>query len=158
MKFDKNFYRKVDFWFSLGMAAVLLVFWSQIGRIKADTAKIMPAVIIVASWICCLAILCRSILTEGSGKKNRSPRKQTVCLLVTLAISIVLIMSMKIIGMYTSLFLTLTAISLSITFMEGNVTWKKVLMTIGYDLAVILVVYLLFGVFLNVAAPRGLFI
>ncbi len=158
MKLDKCFYKKIDFWFGIGMSATLFIFWSQIGKIKADTAKVMPAVIIVASWICCLFIIIKSLLSESAKKKKETPRKQTLCLLATLGLSLLFLLNIKVIGMYTSLFLTICAISLAITYMEGNVTKKKVLFAIGYDVVIIFVIYLLFGVFLDVMAPKGIFI
>lgn len=158
MKLDKCFYKKADFWFGIGMAVALLVFWTQIGKIKEDTAKVMPAVIIVASWLCCLFIIIKALFSESVKKGKATPRKQTLCLLATLGLSLILLLNIKVIGMYTSLFLTICAISLAITYMEGNMTKKKVLFAIGYDVVIILVIYLLFDVFLKVMTPRGILI
>lgn len=158
MKLDKCFYKKIDFWFGLGMAAVLFIFWAQIGRIKADTAQIMPAVIIVAAWLCCLAIIIKSLFTKSVARGKATPKKQTLCLLATLGLALVFLLNIRLIGMYTSLFLTICAISVAITYMEGNVTRNKILFAIGYDAVIILIIYLLFGVFLNVAAPKGILI
>lgn len=158
MKLDRCFYKKTDFWFGIGLAAVLLIFWSQIGKIKADTAKILPAVIIIASWICCLAIIVKSIFSQSVVKGKSTPKKQVLCLLATLGLSLVILLSCNLIGMYVSLFLTIGIISFAITYMEGTLTWKKVLFAIGYDAIIILVIYLLFGVFLKVATPKGFFI
>ena len=158
MTVDKKFFKKIDFWFGIGCAAVLLLFWTQIPKIKADAARVMPSVVIVAGWICCALIVLKAILTEEKGKKKRVPLKQTICLVVTLAISVGLILLSEVIGMYTCLFLMICCISLSIMFMEGNITTKKVLVTVGYDLIVILFVYVMFSVFLKVSAPAGILI
>ena len=140
------------------LVAVLLLFWTQIPKIKADTARVMPSVVIVAGWICCALIVLKAILTEEKGKKKRVPLKQTICLVVTLAISVGLILLSEVIGMYTCLFLMICCISLSIMFMEGNITAKKLLITVGYDLIVILFVYVMFSVLLKVSAPSGILI
>ena len=158
MTVDKKFFKKIDFWFGIGAAITLLVFWTQIPKIKADTARVMPSVVIVAGWICCVLIVLKAILTEGKEKKKSVPIKQTICLVVTLAVSVLLILLSEVIGMYTCLFLMICCISLSIVLMEGNVTVKKVLITVGYDFIVILLVYLMFDVFLKVSAPSGILI
>ena len=158
MTVDKKFFKKIDVWFGRGCAAVLLLFWTQIPKIKADTARVMPSVVIVAGWICSALIVLKAILTEEKGKKKRVPLKQTMCLVVTLAISVGLILLSEVIGMYTCLFLMICCISLSIMFMEGNITAKKVLITVGYDLIVILFVYVMFSVLLKVSAPSGILI
>lgn len=155
---DKNFYRKIDFWFGLGCAAALFVFWSQITKIKADTARVMPSVVIVAGWICCAFIVIKAILAKREEKKGKTPIKQTICLFITLAISVCLILLSEIIGMYTCLFLMICCISLSILFMEGNMTAKKLFVTVGYDFIVILLIYLMFDVLLQVSAPSGILI
>lgn len=160
MTFNKQFYKKLDFWFSLGMAATLFVFWTQIGRIKNEIAKIVPSVIIVAAWICCLVILIKALFSEDNGdnSKKKTPIAQKLCLLSVLLFSCVMILMAKIIGMYTCLFLVICSISLTIAYMEGKFNKKGILFALLYDVITILVIFLLFNIFLKVSAPTGILI
>ena len=158
MTVDKQFYKKQDFWFGLGFSAVLFIFWTQISKIKAETARVMPTVLIIAAWVCCAVISVRAVLSEPAAQKKKTPLNQVICLLVVLFFSSIMLIFAKTIGMYTSIFLMICAISLSIEYMEGKLTAKKVLLAICYDLVIIAIIYVLFSVFLQVPAPKGILI
>jgi len=159
MKLNRLFYKKLDFWFGIGLATVLFVFWTQIGRIKDEAAKMAPSIVIVATWVCCFVIVLKAILsTNVEESKKKTPLKQTLMLVAVLLFSVVMILMSKVIGMYTCLFLVICSISLSITYMEGNFTKKGILFALLYDVITIVIIFLLFHVFLHVSTPNGILI
>ena len=159
MTLNRRFYRKLDFWFGIGLAAVLFVFWTQIGRIKDEAAKVAPSIVIVAAWVCCLVIALKAVLSPDTDDgKKKTPLKQTLLLLAILLFSVAMILMSKVIGMYTCLFLVICSISLSIAYMEGNFNKKGILFALLYDVITIVVIFLLFHVFLHVSTPNGILI
>ena len=156
MQINKEFYKKLDFWFGIGIILGLMVFWSQIPKIRSETAKVMPSIIIIGGWLCCSVIIIKTIFATSPKKPNIVPRKQTLILLGILTFVTLVLLSLRAIGMYSSLFLAISAVSLSITYIEHGMDVRKMIHSILYDVIVITVIFFLFNIFLKVNTPKGI--
>ena len=156
MQINKDFYKKLDFWSGIGIILGLMVFWSQIPKIRSEAAKVMPSIVIIGGWICCIIIIIKTIIAEPQKKPKALPRKLTLILLGVLAFVTLVLLSLKVIGMYVSLFLAISAVSLSITYIEHGMHARKMLYSILYNVIVITVIFFLFNIFLKVNTPKGI--
>jgi hypothetical protein len=156
MKQIKN---KTDFFVGLGIIAFIILIWMQTLELPA-TVRFLPRIIMVICMLMGVGILVKSFF--GKGKEAKKPQSNSTNIMVIEIVLAVFAISMMalvdFIGLYTCLFLTIVAISLAITYVGYGFRWKKVLGTIFYDVAVIIIIYLVFHTFLGLNTPTGVLI
>ncbi len=156
MKHIKN---KKDFFVGLGIVAFITVMWTQTFELL-DTVRLLPRAVMAISAVMGLGILIKSFF--GKGNEVKKPQKNTGNVMAMgmalLVFSIVIMRFVEVIGMYTCLFLIITALSLTLAYVGYGFTWKKVLMTLLYDVVVIVIIFLLFNTFLGLNTPTGVLI
>lgn len=144
----------------LGIIAFIVVIWTQTLELS-DTVRLLPRIVMAIGMLMGLGILIMSFFGTGNEVKKppRSNSAQTTAIgIVLLVFAVVMMLLVKVIGMYTCLFLIITALSLTITWVREGFTWKKVWATILYDVVVMVIIFVLFHTFLGLSTPDGVFI
>lgn len=143
--------------FCLGVFSIVFfaVCWIQVNDL-AEEAQVMPHIAIIIGWICAVGIIIKSFHTKvtGDNKKKRDLRQVAVGVVSFLSITLFMVFA-SFIGMYVSVYLSILAISLTISYFEHGWDGKQMLKAALFDLIVLAITYLLFGMVLKVNTPRG---
>lgn len=152
---------KGDFVFGAAAIVVMIAFWTQTYKLSGSV-RLMPRVIIVLAIISSLVIMVKTVLRKetgnGDGEQKKKSGKQAAVGAGIFLFIILLMALAEVIGMYVCLYLSLAAISVSISVIKDGWNWKKILGELLYNLVVICVIYVLFHVLLKVNTPAGILI
>lgn len=154
----KSVLHSIDFLFGIGSLITFIIFWSQLGKLN-DQVKIMPKIVMLIGIISAIIIIIRSLRNpvENTAKQYDRSRYIISGFIVFAVVSLLLWFS-ETIGMFLSLFLSLLVLSCSICIKEKYFDWKRIGLFALYDLAVTVVLFIFFHVFLSIDTPSGFLI
>ena len=150
---------KTDFFLGLGIIAFMAFVWTHTFKLP-QSVRMVPRFVLGVSIMAGAGISIQSLFRKDSQGERHGSRfsSKTAIEISLLVFSIVMLLLVRAIGMYVSLFLILTAISLVIVHFQDGLTLRNGLSTVFYDAMVGVVVYLLFHVVLRVSTPSGVLI
>jgi hypothetical protein len=105
-----------------------------------------------------IGIIITAFITSGGNAKKHGLTVPKLTLIKTglLVFIFGMLMLVRIIGIYTCIFLINSAIILTITCVEYGLNRKKLLRMLLYNFIVTVVVFVLFNIVLGVLTPEGL--
>lgn len=141
----------------LGVFAIIFfaLCWIQVGGL-AEEAQVMPHIVILLGCICAVGVIVKALCnkTVAETQKKTNIRQVIIGILAFLIITLLMRFA-TVIGMYVCVYLSILTISLTIDYFEHGWNRKQMLKTALFDLVVLAVTYLLFGVVLKVNTPKG---
>ena len=148
----KNVWSNAEFYLLLGMLVFCAILVWQFSIITVSESRIFPSVILAVS-ISAAAIQAVHVFGKGDfldvHKALRTGR-EWLALLVLLASYF----SYDRLGFYATIFLVLVAISLLV---QKEFTPKTVVSTLVFDIILLALTYVCFGLLLKMATPTGIF-
>ena len=156
MVFVRSVKNKVDLFVGIGILVFVCVLFGQTTAL-ADTVRLMPRIAMGIAAAAAIGIIVKSFLKEGE-HADAAPTQRIVRISewTVGAIVVVMLLAIPYVGMYASLFVIITAVSVTLCLLENGIVWKKLLGVLLYDVAVIAVIYLLFHQVLSLQTPRGI--
>ncbi|MDD7200400.1 MAG: tripartite tricarboxylate transporter TctB family protein [Sphaerochaetaceae bacterium] len=141
----------------LGVFSIVFfsICWIQVGGL-AEEAQIMPHIVILLGCLCAVGVIVKALCnkTVAETQKKTNVRQAVIGILSFLIITLLMRFA-TVIGMYVCTYLSILTISLTISYFEHGWNGKQMLKVALFDLVVLGVTYLLFGVVLKVNTPKG---
>ena len=142
----------------LGVFSIIFfsVCWIHVSSL-AEEAQVMPHIVILLGCLCAIGVIVRALCnkTVAETQKKTNVRQVVIGILAFLIITLLMLFA-TVIGMYVSVYLSILIISLTINYFEHGWNRKQMLKAALFDLVVLGVTYLLFGVVLKVNTPKGI--
>lgn len=148
----KNVWSNAEFYLLLGMLVFCAILVWQLSIITVSESRIFPSVILAVS-ISAAAIQAVHVFGKGDFldvHKALLTGREWLALLVLLASYF----SYDRLGFYATIFLVLVAISLLV---QKEFTPKTVVSTLVFDIILLALTYVCFGLLLKMATPTGIF-
>ena len=148
----KNVWSNAEFYLLLGMLVFCAILVWQLSIITVSESRIFPSVILAVS-ISAAAIQAVHVFGKGDFldvHKALLTGREWLALLVLLASYF----SYDRLGFYATIFLVLVAISLLV---QKEFTPKTVVTTLVFDIILLALTYVCFGLLLKMATPTGIF-
>ena len=133
----KQIKNKTDAWTGLGIIVFIIIVYLQTVDLE-PAIKLLPRVVMAIGLLMGIGIFVRSFISENT-KVNKKEIKDLKLLVIKAALLLFIggmLLLVKTIGMYTCIFLVISAITLTITCIEHGFVRKKILFMVFYNLMV----------------------